>query len=85
MGDPVGSLLQALAERILANLDFIDKHAPRPDDADQNRAPFSDTQLLTSLSGVLVFPHERAPDALGKLLKGYKRLANAITTPTYGV
>ncbi|MBB3020418.1 hypothetical protein FHR70_003499 [Microvirga lupini] len=78
MAYPIGPLLQALAERILANLDLIQSLAPKPGDPDQNRAPYSDTQLLISLLGVLVFPHERAPDALGELLKGYKPLPDAV-------
>jgi hypothetical protein len=31
------------------------------------------------LLGVLVFPHERTPGALGRLLKNYKALSNVIT------
>jgi hypothetical protein len=78
MTSPVGPLLQALAERILANLDAIDAHATRPGEPDQDRAPYSDTQLLISLLGVLVFPHERAPDALGELLQGYNSLGDVV-------
>ena len=76
---PVGPLLRTLAKRILANLDLVDQQAPRPGDIDQNRAPYSDTQLLISLLGVLVFPHERTPGALGRLLNNYKALSNVIT------
>ena len=64
---------------VLANLDLIDQQAPRPDDPDPNRAPYSDTQLLISLLGVLIFPHERTPSALGNLLKGYRGLRNIVT------
>jgi hypothetical protein len=78
MVSPVGPLLQALAKRILANLDTIDKLAPRPGEPDEDRAPYSDTQLLVSLLGVLVFPHERAPDELGELLQGYKPLGDVV-------
>jgi hypothetical protein len=64
MGYPIGPLLRVLAERVLANLDLIEQQAPRPNDPDPNRAPYSDTQLLISLLGVLIFPHERTPSAL---------------------
>jgi hypothetical protein len=37
-----------------------------------------DTQLLASLLGVLVFPHERAEGALGELLQGYKSLGDVV-------
>jgi hypothetical protein len=69
MAYPTGPLLAALADRILANLDFIADRAPTS--ATQNQAPYEDTQLLISLLGVLVFPHERAPKALGNLLRNY--------------
>jgi hypothetical protein len=79
MDAPVGPLLRSLAKRILANLDLVDQHAPRPGDIDQNRVPYPDTQLLISLLGVLVFPHERTPGALGRLLKNYGALSNVVT------
>jgi hypothetical protein len=73
MGYPNGPLLRVLAERVLANLKYIDNAAPKWDQKspDRDREPFTDTQLLISTLGFLVFPHERAPDALGQLLKKY--------------
>jgi hypothetical protein len=78
MNETRAPLLQALAECILANLDAIDAQAPRRGEPDQDRAPYSDTQLLVSLLGVLVFPHERAEGALGELLQGYKSLGDVV-------
>lgn len=78
MGYPVGPLLAALADRILHNLDLIEKKAPKWGTPDQDRPPYSDTQLLISLLGVLIFPHERAPDALGQLMWGYKSLGKVV-------
>jgi pimeloyl-ACP methyl ester carboxylesterase len=81
MGYPVGPLLAALADRILHNLDLIDSLAPKWGSPEQDQPPFSDTQLLMSLLGVLVFPHEKAPGALGEIMKGYKpmdRVLNVI-------
>lgn len=71
MSFPRGPLLQALAERILSNLDLIETLAPDPHDKGFEDPPYSDTQLLISLLGVLVFPHERTPGALGDLVRGY--------------
>jgi hypothetical protein len=79
MNAPVGPLLRTLAERILANLDLIGQQDADFGDMDQNRAPYPDTQLLISLLGVLVFPHERTPGALGRLLKNYEALSNVVT------
>ena len=79
MGYPTGPLLPDLADRILHNLDFVDAAAPLWGAPDQNNPPFSDTQLLISLLGVLVFPHEKAPSALGRLMKGYKPLKQVLT------
>jgi hypothetical protein len=78
MGYPIGPLLPALAERILANLDLIDDRAAEIRSSDQNRRPYADTQLLISLLGVLVFPHERTPGALGKLLSNYDGLSRVV-------
>jgi hypothetical protein len=64
MGYPVGPLLSTLAQRILANLDLIDERAARIHGIDQVGPPYTDTQLLISLLGVLVCPHERTPRAL---------------------
>jgi hypothetical protein len=77
-------MLSTLATRILANLDLIDGQAPTADSVDPDRPPFSDTQLLISLLGVLVFPHERTPNALGHLLSNYGSLDHvvAIKYPT---
>ena len=68
-----GELLSALAERVLKNLEFIDAEAPpwSLDSPEANDPPYADTQLLISLLGILIFPHERTPDALGRLLDGY--------------
>jgi len=74
MGYPVGPLLAALADRILHNLDLIESMAPKWGTPEQDRPPFSDTQLLMSLLGVLVFPHEKAPAAMGEIMRGYKPL-----------
>jgi hypothetical protein len=74
MGYPVGPLLAALADRILHNLDLIESMAPKWGTPEQDRPPFSDTQLLISLLGVLVFPHEKAPATLGEIMRGYKPL-----------
>lgn len=79
MGYPVGPLLQALAERILRNLDLIDRMAPPWGSPQQNDPPYSDTQLLVSLLGVLVFPHEQSSQALGELLKRWPHLGNVLT------
>jgi hypothetical protein len=81
MGYPVGPLLAALADRILHNLDLIEALAPKWGSPEQDQPPFSDTQLLMSLLGVLVFPHEKAPGALGEIMRGYKpmnRVLNVI-------
>jgi HEPN pEK499 p136 len=74
MGYPVGPLLVALADRILHNLDLIESLASKWGTSEQDRPPFSDTQLLMSLLGVLVFPHEKAPNALGEIIRGYEPL-----------
>jgi hypothetical protein len=79
MGYPIGPLLAVLADRILSNLEAIEKLAPKWGSPEQDRPPFADTQLLISLLGVLVFPHERAPGALGNLLRGYKPLDSVLT------
>jgi hypothetical protein len=75
MGYPVGPLLAALADRILHNLDLIESMAPKWGTPEQDRAPFSDTQLLISLLGVLVFPHEKAPAALGTIARSRRSIA----------
>jgi hypothetical protein len=74
MGYPVGPLLPVLADRILRNLDLIESMAPKWGTPEQDQPPFSDTQLLMSLLGVLVFPHEKAPNALGEIMRGYQPL-----------
>lgn len=79
MAFPVGPLLQAMAARILFNLDFIEQHAPNAGDPDFERPPYADTQLLVSLLGVLVFPHERTPGALGDLVRGYPDINDIVT------
>lgn len=84
MGYPNGPLLRELARRVLHNLDDIDARAPKwdPKSTQHNDPPFSDTQLLISTLGFLVFPHERTPGALGELLKQYEKqfkLADVMT------
>lgn len=79
MAYPLGPLLQTLARRILVNLDEIEKLAPQPGDPDQDRPPYADTQLLILMLGVLVFPHERTPEALAELLAGYKSVSQTVT------
>jgi hypothetical protein len=69
---PTGPLLAALASRILSNLDLIEARAPKSGSARQNEPPYADTQLLISLLGVLIFPHEKAPFALGNLAAGLR-------------
>jgi hypothetical protein len=71
--------LAALAGRILDNLDMIDAMAPAWDSADRDKPPFADTQLLISLLGVLVFPQEQVPEALGNLMRGYRPLGDVLT------
>lgn len=73
MSYPIGSLLAVLAGRVLANIHFVDAAAPpwNPGSPESDRPPFADTQLLISLLGVLIFPHERTPNALGELLNDY--------------
>jgi len=78
MAYPTGPLLAALADRILANLDFIEARAPTWGSATQNEPPYADTQLLISLLGVLVFPHEQAPEALGNLLRDYTSIGRVV-------
>ncbi len=78
MGYPRGPLLQALASRILKNLDHVEKHAPSLSAA-HDTPPYADTQLLISLLGVIVFPHERSAEALGTLLSEYGRLDQILT------
>lgn len=75
MGYPNGPLLRVLAERVLANLDDIDGRAPKwnPTSQDRDNPPFTDTQLLISTLGFLVFPHERTPGALGEVLLNYNK------------
>jgi hypothetical protein len=75
VGYPNGPLLRELATRVLANLDYIDTRAPtwNKDSPDRNNPPFTDTQLLISTLGFLVFPHERPPDALGKMLMAFDK------------
>jgi len=67
-------LLAALANRILANLDLIEAKAPKWGSPHQNEPPYADTQLLISLLGVLIVPHEKAHFALGNLLRDYEPL-----------
>lgn len=57
---------------------MIDALAPAWGSAKQYDPPFADTQLLISLVGVLVFPHEQPPDALGNLMRSYAPLKNVL-------
>jgi hypothetical protein len=78
MGYPVGPLLQALARRVLANNELIEEiehHSADP----RNPDAFADTQLLISLLGVLVFPHEKASDLLGHLVETYPDVEEIVT------
>lgn len=59
-----GELLSALAERVLSP----SWNAGSPE---ANEPPYADTQLLISLLSILIFPHERTPEALGELLDSY--------------
>lgn len=77
MGYPTGPLLKVLAERIRANMAHVHE-ATRDYDPKHSCPPFSDTQLLISLVGVLVFPHERASDALGNLMASFQRLTKVV-------
>jgi hypothetical protein len=70
MGYPTGPLLKELTARILGNLRFIER-ATRHYHTLHTKPPYSDTQLLVSLLGVLVFPNERASDALGQIMAEY--------------
>lgn len=78
MGYPRGPLLQALAQRILSNLDHVERHASSREAASDD-SPYADTQLLISLLGVIVFPHERSAEALGRLLGEYGQLDQVLT------
>lgn len=85
MSFPKGSLLSVLAGRVLENLEFIDAAAPHwnPESPESDNPPFADTQLLISLLGILIFPHERTPNALGELLDGYEAPLNDIIRVRY--
>ena len=85
MSYPIGSLLSVLAGRVEENLAFIDRHAPEwdPNSPRSDDPPFADTQLLISLLGILIFPHERVPDALGELLKEFDAPLDAIIQVRY--
>jgi hypothetical protein len=57
------------------NLEFVNHYAPKWDPKDlrsSDQPPFRDTQLVISLLGILIFPHECAEKALGDLLDGYE-------------
>lgn len=84
MSYPNGPLLRVLAQRVLANLNDIYDRAPVWDAraGDRDDPPYADTQLLVSTLAFLVFPHERTPNALGRLLNDYdkvKKLADVMT------
>jgi HEPN pEK499 p136 len=76
MGYPNGALLQALAERVLRKIiESVEAKSSDP------RSPegFADTQLLISPLGVLVFPHEKASEFLGHLVRQYGRTEEIVT------
>lgn len=68
MSYEVGPLLQTLAKRILANLELIDRQAPKWGASNQNDPPYADTQLLISMLGIVVFPHEHSREAFSNLI-----------------
>lgn len=68
MSYEVRPLLQTLAKRILANLELIDRQAPKWGASNQNDPPYADTQLLISTLGIVVFPHEHNREAFGDLI-----------------
>ncbi len=55
--------MRVLAHRILKNLELIK--------AQESEPPFSDTQLILSMLGVVIFSYERTPDALGELFETF--------------
>jgi hypothetical protein len=85
MSYPIGSLLSVLAGRVQKNLEFVDHFAPEwdPDSPRKDDPPYADTQLLISLLGILIFPHERVPDALGELLNDFDAPLDAIIKVRY--
>jgi len=85
MSYPIGSLLSVLAGRVQENLKFVDCHAPKwdPNSPHSDDPPYADTQLLISLLGILIFPHERVPDALGELLNEFDVPLDAIIQVRY--
>jgi HEPN pEK499 p136 len=83
MSCPKDSVLSVLSGRILQNLRFVDDYAPPWDSENHDDPPYSDTQLVISLLGILIFPHERAPDALGDLLEEYHGPLDEIVAVRY--
>ncbi len=79
------SLLIVLADRVLENLEFVEANAPPWEAGSPGSVvpPFADTQLLISLLGILIFPHERAPGAFGELLNGYEASLDHIIEVKY--
>jgi hypothetical protein len=75
---PPDDLLRTLARRVLHNLEFINGQAPDWHGENRDDPPYEDTQLIMSLLGVLVFPHEQSPAALGALLEDFDRLDEVI-------
>jgi hypothetical protein len=78
MGYPNGPLLRALSERVLRNIEIIESVEAKSSDPFSPEG-FADTQLLISLLGVLVFPHEKASDFLGHLVGKYSRTEEIVT------
>lgn len=73
-----GTAARCLGRPNLHNLDLIETRRPNGGTPKQDQPPYSDTQLLISLIGVLIFPHEKTLGALGELMRGYKSLRNVL-------
>jgi hypothetical protein len=78
MGYPNGPLLRALSERVLRNIEIIESVEAKSSDP-LSPEGFADTQLLISLLGVLVFPHEKASDFLEHVVRQYSRTGEIVT------
>jgi hypothetical protein len=78
MGYPNGPLLRALTERVLRNIEIIE-NAEAKSSGPLSPEGFGATQLLISLLGVLVFPHEKPSDFLGHLTRQYGRTEEIVS------
>ncbi len=54
---------------MLANFDLVER---------QVEPPYADTQLLVLVLGVLVFTHEKEPDAPAAILDGHEGVTDAV-------